>query len=365
MYVRRFLVIPALFLLLWQPTLAATLYIDPPTKTLGRGDAEIFKVRLDTDEASGECINAVSGVVQFSGPLDPIDVSTGASILSIWLEPPTVDAATGRVMFAGGIPNGYCGRIDGDPNLTNTLFEIIARADTAPGETEIATLSFTAETTAYLNDGFGTLANLDLLTSTLTIAPTANEFVADPWTQQINDDQIPPQEFSIALERNDRAFSDRYYISFNTTDKQTGIDRYEVMEEPVSQAGSFNWGRADAPWLPAVSPYILTDQSLNSIIRVKATDKAGNEYIATIIPDEDLRTLSRDQIMSYVLYGFTLLVLLMLGFVVFAYTRRLRHDRVLSDFDAMQQSAASAEDETECTDDTADELSPTQYERHH
>jgi hypothetical protein len=104
------------------------------------------------------------------------------------------------------------------------------------------------------------------------------------------------------------AFGGRYYIAFSTTDKQTGIDRYEVREELLSQFDTFSWGRANVSWIETRSPYVLKDQSLNSIIRVRAIDKAGNEYIATLVPDPALRTLSFTQFLTYVL--FILLVLL-------------------------------------------------------
>lgn len=307
-----------LFLLLFvaAPAQAATLYIDPAQKTLGRGDAQVFKVRIDTDEAQNECINTVSGVVSFDGPLTPIDISTGESILSVWLEPPTLDKQKSQITFTGGIPNGYCGRIDGDPRLTNTLFEIVARAAVTEGELETASISFTNQTEVLLNDGFGTTASLELLSAAVTIAPTANEVVADPWAQRIGEDFTPPQEFSIQLEKGEKAFSGKYYVSFSTTDKETGIDHYEIMEEPLSQSSSFLWGQVDAPWREVRSPYVLADQSLNSTIRVKAIDKAGNEYIATLIPDEGLRSISAGQITTYMLYG-TLLV--GLAILVFAF----------------------------------------------
>ena len=37
-------------------------------------------------------------------------------------------------------------------------------------------------------------------------------------------------------------------------------------------------------WERAESPYLLKDQSLKSIIKVKAVDKAGNEKIVKVAP---------------------------------------------------------------------------------
>jgi len=297
---------------------AATLYIDTTDSVIGRGDAEIFQVRLDTDEAAEECVNAASGVIEFSGPITPIDVSTGESIFSIWVEQPTVNPENNTVTFAGGVPNGYCGRVAGDPSLTNTLFEIVARADSeaaADGEPQAAVASFT-QTEAFLNDGFGTRADLRTLPAEVTVRPVASTLVSDPWTERVTNDAIPPQAFSVQLTKDPIAFSSEYYIVFNTTDKETGVDRYEVMEEPMDQIGAFLWGRADAPWQTARSPYTLDDQSLNSIIRVKAIDKAGNEYIANLVPDEELRSVSPTQIITYVALASLAAVVGLLGLMV-------------------------------------------------
>ncbi len=290
---------------------AASLYLDPGVTTIARGDALKVSVRLDTNEELEECVNAVQGVLTFSGPIEPVDVSLGDSIFSIWVETPALNEDKTQVTFAGGIPNGYCGRIEGDPRLTNNLFDVIIRADSVlaqDGQTVEASVQFTSQTVAYLNDGFGTEADLELFPNKITVLPELGAITQDPWTEEIDADTVPPQPFSLQLEKDALAFAGKYYIAFTTTDKQTGIDRYEVREESLTQFDAFIWGRANVSWVEARSPYVLEDQSLNSIIRVRAIDKAGNEYIATLVPDAELRTLSFEQFLSYVL--FVMLVLL-------------------------------------------------------
>jgi len=318
----------ALLLLFPSLSQAASVYLDPGIKTVARGDALKVSVRLDTDEATDECINAVQGVLTFSGPIEPVDVSLGDSIFSIWVESPVVNEDKTQVTFAGGIPNGYCGRVEGDPRLTNNLFDVIIRADSTPaadGQSQPASVQFTSQTVAYLNDGFGTQAALTTFPSSLTVLPEQGQFVQDPWTDEIDADSIPPQPFSLQLERDALAFTGQYYIAFSTTDKQTGIDRYEVREEPLTQFDAFIWGRANVSWVEARSPYVLDDQSLNSIIRVRAIDKAGNEYIATLVPDEELRTLSFELFLTYVL--FAMLVLLAATGAWFIGRRQTIHKR--------------------------------------
>ena len=137
--------------------------------------------------------------------------------------------------------------------------------------------------------------------------------VQSPWTDAVAADDVPPQEFSIRLEKDEKTFGGRYYIVFNTTDKQTGLDEYQVMEESLDSFWDFDWGRADAPWVTARSPYVLEDQSLNSTIRVRAIDKAGNEYVATLIPGEELRTTS---LLQFVYFALLLLGLLSIVAVI-------------------------------------------------
>lgn len=269
---------------------AATLYIDPATATLNRGDAITLAVRLDTDEALGECINAVDGVITYDASIVPVDISLGSSIFPVWVETPVIDKENRRITFAGGIPNGYCGRVEGDPRLTNVLLELVLRApglQVGGGEASgVATIAWAPETTAYLNDGLGSKAPLGTLGTTLTLNPTIGQEIVDAWRLEVSDDTLPPEEFSIALERSETAFEGKYFIVFNTTDKQTGLSHYEVIEETNEKAKLFGFGAATAPWERARSPYILKDQSLTSTIRVRAVDKAGNEYVATLLPTE-------------------------------------------------------------------------------
>lgn len=295
---------------------AATIYIDPSFKTLNRGDSITAAVRIMPDKDASECINVVDAVLTYSDNIQPVDVSVGKSIFNVWVEPPTINHEEHTITFAGGIPNGYCGRVEGDPRLTNIIAEIVFRS---PGlqiggsDDNQAYIDFAPETQALLNDGQGTRAPLNFLGSTITLEKTAGPGIVDDWREMVREDNVPPEEFSIVLTKEDVAFSGNYFIVFSTTDKQTGISHYEVMEEPAEEFKHFSWGGVDAPWVKANSPYVLKDQSLNSIIRVKAIDKAGNEYVATLIPDETMQTISRNQVYNYVFLGVVVMVLLIVA----------------------------------------------------
>lgn len=275
---------------------AATLYIDPNTADLNRGDAITISVRLDTDEAAGECVNAIDGVLTYSESIVPVDVSIGESIFPVWVESPTINNENRTITFAGGIPNGYCGRVQGDPNLTNTVVELVFRSpgmQVGGGTDRIAaSVQFTDQTTAYLNDGLGTKAPLTTFGTTFSLSPDVGSEIIDTWRDEVQADTVVPEAFSITVERDEKTFGGKAYIVFNTTDKQTGISHYEVIEENSTESKLFSFGAANTPWEKTRSPYVLKDQTLTSLIRVRAVDKAGNEYIATLLPDASMRSAS-------------------------------------------------------------------------
>lgn len=310
------------------PAYGATLYMDPGTAELKRGDTMTVSVRLDTDE--DECVNVVDSVITYSENIQPVDISRGNSIFSIWVEEPVINKENRTITFAGGIPNGYCGRIPGDPRLTNNVVDLQFQS---PGlqigssqSGNLASIDFLPETQVLLNDGFGTLAPTSFFGAKIELTKEAGGSQLNPWRDTITNDTIPPEKFSISLEQTTNAFSNSYFIVFNTTDKQSGIDHYEVIEEPLDSKNLFGWGAETAPWIEAKSPYVLDDQSLNSTIRVRALDKAGNEYIASFVPDETKRTVSTDNM--FIIGGLIGLLALLIGIGVVLtvlYRRRKKH----------------------------------------
>lgn len=307
---------------------AALLYIDPVETGVHRGDTVTMSVRLDVDPE--ECINTVDAVIHYDASVRAVDVSRGDSILSLWVESPVIDAENKTISFAGGIPGGYCGRIPGDPGLTNTILKLIFRS---PGlsvgggdASDIARVWFGDETQVLLHDGYGTPAPLLVQDARILLEKTPGDTPTDAWTGEIQSDTQLPSDFTIELSKDEFAFNGKYFITFNSVDKQSGISHYEVMEEPFSEFYSFTWGRADAPWIRTESPYVLEDQTLNSTIRVKAIDKAGNERIATFVPDAAQRSLSHDRLIAIALTVVGLL--LVVGLVTFALWKR--RNRILT-----------------------------------
>lgn len=249
----------------------AVLYLEPAGGEVRPGDTLFVEVKLDTE---GECINIVEANLSFSQEiLGAVDFSQGDSILALWIKSPAIDQSQGLISFAGGIPAGYCGRIPGDPGSSDLLGKIIFKVPgTIVSETRenLAKVNFLETSKALLNDGFGTPAELTTRGATFTILSEPGPS-KDKWREELRQDTIPPESFEIIINQNPAVFEGKYFIIFQTQDKQTGLDYFEVKE-----------GEGD--WVKASSPYLLKNQDLESKILVKAVDKAGNERIAEYTP---------------------------------------------------------------------------------
>lgn len=252
---------------------AATIYLAPAEGEFSPGETFIEEIKLDTE---GEDINAIEVNLGFPGDiLEIVDFSDGGSLLKIWVDKPiindsqeTINKYKGTLSFTGGVPNGFTG----EGTLGKVVFKARAlsqgKMKTLPREAKI---QFLAETQLLLNDGQGTLAKLTKKGSILQIIAEKSEILGNEWQSIIKEDDILPEFFEIKISRESSMFEGKYFISFLAVDEQSGIDHYEIQE-------------GDGEWQEATSPYVLQDQSLKSIIRVKAIDKAGNEKIEILNP---------------------------------------------------------------------------------
>ena len=267
---------------------AATLYLDPANENVGPGDTFLVTVRIDTE--TGECINAAT--IEINYPVDWMKASVlskGESLLTLWPEEPTIDSERGRILFSGGIPAGYCGRVQGDPGKTNILGKIIF---TIPGNMiggkiarpeESLPITFGSSTKVLQNDGFGTPAPLTLRNAEF-IRQLNPVGIKNEWLDIVHADTISPAAFEISVHRDANTLEGKYFIIFSTVDKQSGVHHYEVMEDDPLKLGFIRGKNQHAAFVTAVSPYILTDQSLKSRITVRAIDNAGNTEEAIAAP---------------------------------------------------------------------------------
>ena len=248
---------------------AAILYFKPDSGKYYQDETFSVQVMIDTEE---DCINTVKGEIDFSKDvLEAVNFATGNSILTIWLQTPKIDQNLGKISFIGGIPGGYCGPLPGEPGELDLLLKIFFKTK----RDGMANLRFSEESQVLLNDSLGTPAKLTIKGAVFTILPGIPEVPKEEWQEELEKDNIPPEPFEIEIHRTPEIFEGKYFITFFTSDKQTGLDYFEVKE------GKRNWEKAE-------SPYLLEDQDLKSIIKVKAVDKAGNERLAEYIPPKKI-----------------------------------------------------------------------------
>lgn len=282
------LLIPySLFLIPALANAAVSVFLDPASISANPRDTFVVNIRIDTGE---DCVNAIDGKIKFDPSiLKAVDFGRGQSLISLWIAPPKIDQSAGTISFSGGIPGGYCGRVSGDPGLTNILGKIVflpADGVTAPATTHIA---MTDDSEILLNDGLGTKAQVEYRGADIIIGTGTG--TVNAWLDEVRSDTVAPELFTIELDREPLVYDGKYFIAWSTADKQSGIDHYEVLETNPWKFGFFEsilGGEKKAFWTRAESPYVLSDQNLRSKILVKAVDKIGNEQISELDPETSL-----------------------------------------------------------------------------
>jgi LPXTG-motif cell wall-anchored protein len=308
-------------------------YLDPGEGVYGEGSTFSTKIRIDPRD---ECINAVDITLSYPpNSIKAIDVARGESIMTLWPVEPTIDDEAGTVHFTAGIPGGYCGRVEGDPGFTNVLADVIFQVPgftVGPKGPDDGEIVFSQDSQVLISDGFGTPADVVYQNASFQIVPPGEGSGSQDWFKTLSSDQTQPEPFTIQLVRDETVFDGKWYIVWNSTDKQSGIDHYEVYETDRENKG-FVVGKKpkQAQWVRGSSPYVLTDQTLNSLISVKAIDKAGNERLATKIPDEGLRVnapKSFNTTYVFVIVGIVVVLLLAGVFLIFRKKKKELSDTI-------------------------------------
>ena len=106
------------------------------------------------------------------------------------------------------------------------------------------------------------------------------KLLGEDWQKEVSHframiDATPPEEFKPEIGKAPAVFEGKYFLSFATIDRMSGVAHYEISETR---------NQKQEAWKVGESPYLLEDQGLRSIIKVKAVDKAGNERIAEYLP---------------------------------------------------------------------------------
>ena len=206
-------------------------------------------------------LNAISGKIFFSVDTASLQsIEAGASQINFWVEPPK-KTAPGEISFSGIVPNGFEGKI--------FLFSAIFRANS----TGTITLDY-GELQALLNDGLGSEDTVTKKNLSIIITPLLNASVEQ---KIIAIDREPPNIFFPEIVKNANLFDNANAVIFHADDKQSGIERYEILEKITYRLFGKNYSLG--VWKPAVSPYRLYDQKRHSEIFIRAIDRQGNERI--------------------------------------------------------------------------------------
>ena len=243
---------------------AAQISFETPVTTAAVGDTIIFHVRLNTEGAS---VNAVDLGIFYPKVLAVDNISKSGSFVQIWVKEPSY---TGDAIFlSGGLPGGIN---SGDAVVATITFEAKSVGDGA--------LGLSPASSVLLNDGLGTSVPISLQTPTIHIvarkAGQAPKVLSGNVSSKLsNSDFIPPNGFDLLIGQDARVFAGKYFVSFFTTDSGSGLDHYTLKE-------------GDGPYVIAQSPYLLSDQTLHSVIHVRAYDGAGN-YREEVYPNIFIR----------------------------------------------------------------------------
>ncbi len=262
----------------------AELFFEPAEIEKRIDEKFIAEVRVDT---KGECINAAE--VHLLYPrfiLQAEEFLSNRSDFTLWPESPEIHDDIGFVTFTGGIPGGYCPEDGESVLLGEILFKVGHTHREVSGEAR-----FWGGSRIMLNDGLATPLDYTRKRARFTVIPEVAEDPEDPLLKRFLEDSEAPEIFNLQLNRDPGIFGGKYFLIFNARDEGSGIDYFKISEQKrigFITAESEKWER----WERAESPYLLQDQTRNSVIKVKAVDRAGNETVKTIHPPVSWRDVA-------------------------------------------------------------------------
>jgi hypothetical protein len=262
---------------------ASALSISTEKDSYGPGDTFVATIHLDPYR--DECVNAVQIAVTYPPQLlQASAVAKAESILSLWPTEPLIDQERGVVTYTGGIPAGYCGRVQGDPGETNITAKIIFTVLAGGSDLDMMLGFDSTQTQVLLNDGLGSPSPIEFRNANITRTATSAGGVNE-WLTEVHEDTIPPEPFSVLVHRDEKIFQGKYFLVFGATDKQSGVHHYEILEEDPERPGYAAGGKEKVYPITASTPYVLLDQTLKSKISVRAIDHAGNSEETIVMPD--------------------------------------------------------------------------------
>ncbi|MEK7185458.1 MAG: hypothetical protein AAB726_02445 [Patescibacteria group bacterium] len=269
---------------------ASSVYIDTSHSDFFVGDTIVFSILVDSENKN---INAVEGGVLLNNLTESaslVDINTSGSALSLWPGKPLPSDSNASISFAGGSPSGL--------NSKNAIIFNIVLKLKKEGQITLTPDNLSV----YLNDGKGTKDSTTVENLVVNVLPSkSNSQTIDDLGDLISNDKTPPEPFEIYLGQEGSVFDGKKFLSFSTTDSQSGINYYEVIEgglSPVRSSGT----------------YVLQEQNKSVKVTIVAYDSAGNARKSTYG--------SEPYNLSYLDLAIIIFVLMILVFVVYKIRRK-------------------------------------------
>ncbi len=265
---RKFLIVATLALcLIPHISFASEMSFSGEKNKFSTNEEFVLHVIINTEDLK---VNALEGDVIFPDQvLELKEVQDGNSSVNFWIERPKA-VSPGDVRFSGITAGGFSG-----PD--RLIFTLVFKAKTV-GSGSIAINNVQV----LQNDGQGTKINDQEKPFLFSVAqgngPTTQENLSLK-------DTGAPEDFVPFVGQDSSIFDGKYFLAFSTVDKGSGINGYFVGEK--------FWPFGAVVYNPAVSPYLLQDQSLKSKIYVKAVDNNGNARVVSIPAQNKLGILEQ------------------------------------------------------------------------
>jgi hypothetical protein len=229
-----------------------------PPQLVVNQTAEVI-LSIDTEDQN---INAIDLKLNYSKEDFLVKrINEAGSVISFWIEQPVLSKDSGEISLSGIMAGGFQGK-------TGVLLKIYL-VPLNTGEKSFAI----NQAKILLNDGQGTEATLNpsaLNFQVIAAGPPEEVIPEEPADTEL------PESFIPEISQHPDIFDGQWFLSFNTQDKNSGIDYYQVREVKQDLL-SFLTG-----WENAESPYLLKDQQLRSFVYLKAVDRAGNARIVIL-----------------------------------------------------------------------------------
>lgn len=268
---RQFLIFSAFFFVFYFSLLPSAFGVRMFFETEDAYVGQTFFATLFLDP-EGTAINAVESTVHFSPSLEVKNIQTGVSVIGMWLQSPlslkTEDINQKKEFsFSGIIPGGYQGDISpfwkGHRPGKILVMEFFSRKE---GPAEISLKN----TRVLSHDGSGSSVSVNSTASKIAVREGVS-----PLSPRTERDTIAPIFSEARVVKDPSLFQGKFVLIFSAEDKESGIREYQIKERKSFPWSAFSWHQIE-------SPHLLSDQSLSSIIELKAIDGAGNESVQII-----------------------------------------------------------------------------------